>query len=157
MENLKIKSLADIDKINYSRDGDAALDLRASGVWIIDLDSEKKEIVQDEYELKPNERVVICTGIVVAVPKGCYGSVRDRSGLAFNHGLHTLAGVLDENYRGELRVIIVNLGSRTYKLTKNERIAQLIIMEYKKVNVEYVDELDDTNRGNSAYGSSGKH
>jgi|SRR3989344_307770 len=155
---LKVKSIVDgIDKISYSREGDASMDLRASGVWVIDLDSEKKEIISDEYEIKINERILIKTGIKVAIPQGYFGSIRDRSGLGFKEGLTTIGGVIDETYRGEIGVILFNTSKKPYKLTKNERVAQLIIQKYEKVDIEYVDELDETNRSQEGFGSSGKH
>lgn len=153
--HLKVKSNSNIDKINYSRDGDAAVDLRASGKWIIDLDNEKKELEQDYYEIKPNERILIKTGIQVAIPEGCWGEIKTRSGHAFNNGLNVLGGVIDENYRGEIGVILVNHSNNIFKVNKNDRVAQMIISEYKKVKIEYVDELGDTNRNLGGFGSSG--
>ncbi len=156
-EILRVKSLEEgLDKVSYIREGDAAIDIRASGIWVVDLDSDKKELKQNEYEIKPGERILIKTGIKVAIPDGFYGSIRDRSGLAFKHGLHTIAGVIDETYRDELGVVMVNLGTQPYKLMKNERIAQMIIAKYERVRIEYVDELDKTVR-NGGFGSSGKH
>jgi len=155
---LKVKAIIEkIDKVKYGREGDAGIDLRASGRWIINLDEERKEIQQDEYEIKPGERILIKTGVIIALPKGCYGSIRDRSGLSGKHGLHLLAGVLDETYRGEIDLVIVNLGTKPYKLTKNEKVGQLIVCEYKIMNIEYVGELDDTIRGADGFGSSGRH
>ena len=158
MENkLKVKNLVEgLDKINYGKDGDAAVDLRASGNFIIDLDSDKKEINSLEYEIKPGERILVKTGIKVAIPAGNYGHISGRSGLAMKHGLQPLAGIIDENYRDEIGVVLINFGSKSYKITKNERIAQMIIKPYTKVDVEYVNSLDLTNR-DAGFGSSGSH
>ena len=146
----------EIDKVSYSKEGDAAIDLRASGNFITDLDNlSKKELTSDYYYLEPKERILIKTGIKVALPKGHYGHIKDRSGLAFKQGLHVLAGVIDENYREEIGIVLINLGNNAYKIMKNEKIAQMIIKEYKKVNITYVDELDETNR-EAGFGSSGK-
>ena len=154
---LKVKNLVDgLDKISYNKEGDAAIDLRASGNWIIDLDSNKRELIREYYDIMPSERILIKTGIKVAIPQGHYGHIKDRSGLAFKHGLHVLAGVIDENYRDEIGVVLVNLGKNNYKLTKNERIAQMIIKKYEKVGIAYVDELDKTIR-DGGFGSSGTH
>ena len=154
---LKVKNLVDgLDKISYNKEGDAAIDLRASGNWIIDLDSNKRELIREYYDIMPSERILIKTGIKVAIPQGHYGHIKDRSGLAFKHGLHVLAGVIDENYRDEIGVVLVNLGKNNYKLTKNERVAQMIIKRYEKVDIEYVDELDKTIR-DGGFGSSGTH
>src|SRR3989344_1207968 len=106
---LKVKSVVNnLDKVSYGREGDAAIDLRASGNWIINLDNERKEINSNEYELKPNERILIKTGIKVVIPKGNYGHISGRSGLAMKHGLQPLGGIIDENYREEIGVILVN-------------------------------------------------
>ena len=137
---LNIKSIVDgIDKVQYTKEGDAGIDLRAA----------------DEYIIKPGERVLIKTGIIMAIPNGYWGNIRDRSGLAYKHGLHTLAGVIDETYRGEIGVLIVNLGKHEYKITKNDRIAQIIIMSYITTEIEYVDKLDETIRGDNGFGSTG--
>lgn len=151
-----IKLKEELTDINYSREGDAGIDLRASGIWVIDLDGDQKEIEQEEYEIKPMERIMIKTGVKIALEKGHWGSLRDRSGLSGKHGLHTLSGVLDETYRGEINVVMINLGAKSYKLIKNEKIAQLIIMPYAKVEIEYVKELEETNRDLNGFGSSGK-
>lgn len=153
---LKIKSLIEgIDEVQYAKKGDAGIDLRASGVWVIDLDGEKEEIVADEYIIKPGERILIKTGIIMAIPNGYWGNIRDRSGLAYKHGLHTLAGVIDETYRGEIGVPIINLGKHDYKITKNDRIAQIIMTPYITGGIEYVEELDETIRGGNNFGSTG--
>ena len=154
---LKVKNTVEgLDKIGYSKEGDAGIDLRASGGFVINLDFEKKDIIQDCYFINPGERILIKTGIKVAIPQGHYGHIKDRSGLAFKNGLHVLAGVIDENYREEIGVVLVNLGKNEYKITKNERIAQMIIKKYERVNIENVEDLDKTNR-DAGFGSSGTH
>ncbi len=157
MDNfLKIKSLNGLNNICYSRDGDAALDLRASNKFIINLDHEKKELEQDFYIIKPNERILVKTGIEMAIPKNHWGNIKDRSGNSFHHGIHVLGGVIDENYRGEIGVILINLSNKEFQINKNDRVAQMIISEYKKVEIEYVDSLEETNRNKSGFGSTGK-
>ena len=153
---MKVKSVAELDKINYGKDGDAAVDLRASGNWIVDLDQGGKELTSDEYFLQPGERVLIKSGIHVAIPPGCYGHISGRSGLSMKHGLQPLGGIIDETYRGEVGIVLVNLSKKAYKLTKNERVAQMVIKPYTKVNVEYVNNLEESNRGGSGFGDSGK-
>ena len=157
MVKLFIQKVSDVEDVGYQKDGDAAIDLRASGTFIINLDEAKKEISGESYEIKPNERILVKTGIKVQIPKGHWGNIRDRSGLAFKHGIHHLAGVIDETYRGEIGVVVVNMGKKPYKITKNERIGQMIIAPYANVDIEYVKELDESNRGSSGYGDSGKH
>ena len=156
MATLKIKSLNNLDKINYSREGDAAIDLRASGIFVINLDTNKEEILKDSYLINPGERILVKTGIQVEIPKNHWGNIKDRSGNTFHHGVHVLGGVIDENYRGEIGVVLVNLSKKVFQINKNDRIAQMIISEYKKVNIEYVDELNSTNRNHDGFGSSGK-
>ena len=92
----------------------------------------------------------------VEIPKGYWGNIRDRSGLAFKYGLHNLAGVIDETYRGEIGVVMTNLGENPYVIKKNERIAQMIITPYERVNIESVEALEDSNRNENGFGSSGK-
>lgn len=158
MEKLKVKNISnEIIDIGYSRDGDAGIDLRASGIWTVKLDQiENEEINSESYFIEPGERILVKTGIKVAIPKNHYGHIKDRSGLALKNGIHVLAGVIDENYRNEIGVVLINLGSKMYKISKNEKIAQMIIKKYEKMDIEYVNELDETNRNLSGFGSSGK-
>ena len=153
---LQIKKLLhDIEAIGYVKDGDAAVDLRASGVWVVDLETTKATITRESYTLQPQERILIKTGISVAIPQGHWGNIRDRSGHAFKHGLSALAGVIDETFRGEIGVVMVNTSKTPYTISKNERIAQMIITPYTKCEVEYVDNLSETNRGETSFGDSG--
>lgn len=155
---LKIKKLKhDIEEIKAISEGDAGIDLRASGHFITNLDflTERKEIQQDFYFLEPGERVLVKSGISMAIPKGHWGNIRGRSGLALNHGIQILGGVIDESYRGELGIIVVNTSKKPYQIKKNERIAQMIIQPYTKVSIEHHETLDETKRG-EGFGSSGK-
>lgn len=154
---VKIKSLVKgIDPIQYAKAGDAGIDLRASGVFISDLDGANEEIIAEEYIIKSGERALVKTGLIMELPPGHWGNIRDRSGLAYKHGIHCLAGVLDETYRGEIGLVIVNLGKNDYTIKKNERIAQIIIAPYITAEIEYVDELSETERGAGGFGSTGK-
>ena len=155
-QTIKIKRVADVEPINYANEGDAGIDLRASGKWIVDLDSDKKEIEQESYELKPSERILVKTGIIAEIPKGFWGNIRDRSGLAFNHGIHTIGGVIDETYRGEIGIIIVNSSKKNYVISKNERIAQMIITPYIAADIAHVEELTESGRAAGGFGSTGK-
>ncbi len=154
---LKIKAVAgNLEPVKYAKEGDAGIDLRASGKWVVDLDSEKKEIVQESYELKPMERILVKAGIEIEIPNGFWGNIRDRSGVAFNHGVHALAGVIDETYRGEIGVVIINLGNKTFAITKNDRIAQMVVTPYSAVDIVYEENLEESNRGKDGFGSTGK-
>ena len=121
------------------RDGDAAMDFYS----------------YKDYEIKPGERIIAETGVIVAIPDGYWGNVRDRSGLAAKHGIHTMAGVIDSNYRGEIQVVIINMGSEVYNIKKGHRICQMIIERHEKIELEEVEELDKTNRGEGSLASSG--
>lgn len=109
----------------------------------------------EAFELAPGERRVIGTGLSIAVPDGTYGRIAPRSGLAVRHGIQTLAGVVDADYRGELGVVLINHGAEPFRATKGERIAQLVIERISTPFVTVVDDLDDTRRGAGGFGSTG--
>jgi dUTP pyrophosphatase len=157
MIKLLIKKVRDVQDVQYNKEGDAAIDLRSSGFYTVELDDEKREIEADEYALQPGERILVKTGLEIHIPSGFWGNIRDRSGLALKHGLHTLGGVIDENYRGEIGVILVNLGKVQYLITKNERIAQMIVTPYLAPEIDFVDDLETSERGKNGFGASGKH
>ena len=108
-----------------------------------------------DYEIKPGERIIVETGVVIAIPNGYWGNVRDRGGLPAKHGIHTMGGVFDSNYRGEVQIIMINLSQETYKIEKGHRICQMIIEKHELVELEEVEELDETNRGEGRLASSG--
>jgi dUTP pyrophosphatase len=157
MAVLRIKMLADIDLPGYAHPGDAGIDLRASGVWVVNIDEKEEEISGETYTIMPGERILVKTGIIAEIPEGNWGNIRDRSGLAKNYGLHVLAGVIDETYRGEIGVVIVNLGKREYVMKRNERIAQMIVMPYSQYPVKVVEDIAETERSSRGFGSSGKN
>ncbi len=140
----------------YIYDNAAAFDLKASGEFIIDLDNERKEVSFEEYILKPNERVLVKTGLKLGYPKGTWGNIRGRSGLALKNGISILGGVIDESYTGEHGVIVLNTSSKNFVIKKYDRIAQLIICSYHHPNIVLVSKLDETIRGEKGFGSSGK-
>ncbi len=154
---LRIEKLVEgISEIGYAKEGDAALDLRASGSWTIDLESLKRTISSPSYDLRSGERILINTGIRVAIPSGYFGSIRGRSSLALEYGLQVLGGVIDANYRGEVGIIVVNTGIHPCPLTKNQRVAQMVIQPCVSVEVQYCEKLDETNR-DGGFGSTGTH
>lgn len=135
------KSKFDIPK--YATEGSSGLDLKAS----IDL----------PIELKPLDRALVTTGLYMSIPEGCEGQIRGRSGLALNHGI-TLAngiGTIDSDYRGELKVILINLSNENYVINNGDRIAQLVFIKYMKSQLVEVDNLEDTIRGKGGFGHSG--
>lgn len=108
------------------------------------------------YTLKPGERKLFKTGLSIAIPNGLYGRIAPRSGLAFKSGIDVMAGVIDEDYRGELGVILINLGQEDKSIAVGDKIAQLIFENYTRCDFAVVDTLDDTNRGSDGYGSTDK-
>jgi dUTP pyrophosphatase len=106
--------------------------------------------------LAPGEIVLVPTGIAVALPPGHVGLVWPRSGLAVRHGLDTLAGVIDADYRGEVKVALVNHGSEPVTLEAGERIAQLLVQPVTRVTFARATNLDDTPRGDGGFGSTGR-
>lgn len=106
-------------------------------------------------EIKPGERKAISTGLRVAIPLGYVGLIWDRSGLALNKGLKTMAGVIDSGYRGEVKVVAVNLGKETIKIESYSRIAQLLVQKIENFKIEEVKSLNTSSRGKKGFGSSG--
>jgi len=107
--------------------------------------------------LRPLERVLVPTGLCMAIEEGFEGQVRPRSGLAIRHGLTCLntPGTIDADYRGEVKVILVNLGSEPVTVERGMRIAQLVVAPCARVEVEEMEELPDTQRGSGGFGSTG--
>jgi dUTP pyrophosphatase len=129
----------------YATDGAAGLDLSAA------LDA--------PLVIAPRARVRVPTGLVIALPPGHEGQVRPRSGLAFKHGLTVLnaPGTIDEDYRGELAVLLVNLGDEPVRIAPGDRIAQLVIAPVTRVSIQSAElaELEPTARGAGGFGSTG--
>jgi dUTP pyrophosphatase len=140
---LKIKRISDKAVLpNYAHEGDAGLDLYAV-----------KELV-----LKPGERGLVHTGIQIELPKNTEAQIRPRSGLALKHGITTLnsPGTIDEGYRGEIGVILINHSSETFKIEEGMKIAQMVVKPVLKVEIIEVEELSsDTERSANGFGSSG--
>lgn len=107
--------------------------------------------------LSPGERALIPTGIAVAIPPGYEGQVRPRSGLAIRHGIALVnaPGTIDADYRGEIQVIAINLGSEAFEVRRGDRIAQLVIAPVLEVEIEVVEALAETERGAGGFGSTG--
>ncbi len=126
---------------SYAHPGDAGLDLAAN----------------EAVTLAPRARAAVSTGLAVAIPEGWVGLVHPRSGLALRQGL-TVAnapGTIDAGYRGELKVILVNLGEERVSIAPGDRIAQLVLQRVGHATVVEVDRLDDTTRGRGGFGSTG--
>jgi dUTP diphosphatase len=109
----------------------------------------------DETTLKSTNRNIFATGIAVAIPKGWYGRIAPRSGLAAKYGIDVLAGVIDSSFRGEIKVILINHGCEDVTIKKGDRIAQLILEKCGEWEIEEVEKLDETERGEGGFGSTG--
>ena len=113
---------------------------------------------EKEIELKPLERYLVPTGIKLEIPEGFEIQVRPRSGLAFKHGITVLntPGTIDSDYRGEVKVLLINLSNEIYKIQPNERIGQLILGKVYKLDFDVKDGLSETKRGDGGFGHTGK-
>ena len=113
--------------------------------------------VDNEVILKPGERKLIPTGFKMALPEGYEAQVRPRSGLAIKNGISVLntPGTIDEDYRGEVGVILINLGQEDFKVKRGDRIAQMVIKKVEQASIEIVDKLDDTHRSSGGFGHTG--
>ena len=129
----------------YQTDHSAGLDLCAC--------------IDGDIVLMPGERVLVPTGISIELPDGYEAQIRPRSGLAVNYGITVLnsPGTIDPDYRGEVKVILINLGREPFVIKNGMRIAQMVISKFEKVEVEVVDELSHTKRGEGGFGSTGVH
>jgi dUTP pyrophosphatase len=114
--------------------------------------------LQESITLKPLERVLIPTGLYIELPEGYEAQIRPRSGLAYKHGLTVLnsPGTIDADYRGELKVLLVNLSNQEYTINDNERVAQMVVASHSQVDWNHVDQLEDTVRGAGGFASTGK-
>jgi dUTP pyrophosphatase len=110
----------------------------------------------ENVTLAPGARAAVRTGLAVAVPAGFYGRVAPRSGLAVRHGIDVLAGVIDPDYRGEILCALVNHGREPFEVEKGARVAQLIVERIATPEPAWADELDETERGASGFGSTGR-
>ena len=128
----------------YATEQSAGLDLKAD--------------IAEPVTLRPLERAMVPTSLYISLPKGYEAQVRPRSGLAAKHGITVLnsPGTIDADYRGEIRVILVNLSSEPFDNVPGERIAQMVVARHEQVEWEPVDTLDDTTRGAGGFGSTGR-
>ena len=109
----------------------------------------------EPIDLEPGQRMVVRTGLAVAVPVGYYGRVAPRSGLATKQGLDVLAGVIDADYRGEIGCLLHNTGAETIELPQQSKICQLIIEKISTPEAAWADDLSNTERGSGGFGSTG--
>jgi len=114
--------------------------------------------VDGELRLSPGEITLVPTGIALSIPEGYEAQVRPRSGLALKYGITLVnsPGTIDADYRGEIKLIVINLGSEDYILKRGERIAQIVFSRVEKAELREIDMLDSTDRGQGGFGHTGK-
>lgn len=141
---IKIVNTSDNPTPEYATAGSAGMDLRA---WLI-----------EPVILKPMERKLIPTGLFLEIPDGYEVQVRPRSGMAINHGITCLnsPGTVDSDYRGEIKIILVNLSAEPHTINSGERIAQMIVAKVEKAILKKVDQVQTTARGAGGFGHTGK-
>lgn len=110
----------------------------------------------EEITIESGQRVAVRTGLAVAIPLGFYGRMAPRSGLALKKGIDVLAGVIDPDYRGEILCLLINFGKDDFKINVGDRIAQLIIEKVALLEPSWSKELDETERNQAGFGSTGK-
>lgn len=144
MSPVKVINTSPYPLPEYQSEHAAGLDLQA--------------VLEEAIELGPLDRVLIKTGIFLALPEGTEAQVRPRSGLAYKKGLSVLnsPGTIDADYRGEVGVILVNLSNEKVKIEPGERIAQLVLARYETIAWQEVEHLDETQRGAGGFGSTGQ-
>ncbi len=139
----KLSNLKDFNIPAYQSDEAAGVDLSAS--------------IEQPVKILPWEREIIPCGISISMPRGLEAQIRPRSGLAFKHGITILntPGTIDSDYRGEIKIVLINLSKKEFLIQPKDRIAQMIFSEVTQVTFKEVDDLDSTNRGIDGFGSTG--
>ena len=135
----------DIELPHYTTEGSAGADIRAA--------------VEEEVIIKKGEVKLISTNLMVEIPEGYEIQVRPRSGLAAKHGIGVLnsPGTIDSDFRGEVKVILINFGDEDFIVKRGERIAQLVLSKYYRMDVHETDDLNDSDRGEGGFGHTGRH
>jgi dUTP pyrophosphatase len=144
MQKILIKKLhSDVNLPAYETSGSSGMDLQA--------------YISEEILLKPGERKLIPTGLSVAIPENLEIQIRPRSGLAYKKGISVVntPGTIDSDYRGEIKVLLINLGKEDFIIKKFERIAQMVVCPITKVVLSETNDLPDTIRGEGGFGSTG--
>lgn len=143
MVNIKVINKGHHPLPAYATSQSAGMDLRAN--------------IDESITLQPLERQLISTGLYIALPEGYEAQVRPRSGLALKHGITVLnsPGTIDADYRGEIKVLLVNLSQENFVINDGERIAQMVIARHETAVFNEVTELDETERGAGGYGHTG--
>lgn len=141
---VKIVNKSAFDTPFYATERSAGMDIKAN--------------IEEPITLQPLQRAMVPTGLYIALPEGTEAQIRPRSGLAAKHGITVLntPGTIDADYRGEIKVILVNLSNEEFVINPGERIAQMVVARYEQVEWDAVEVLDETERGAGGFGSTGK-
>lgn len=141
---VKVINRSRFDLPRYATPLSAGMDVRAN--------------IDEAVVLRPLERAMIPTGLSIELPEGYEMQIRPRSGLAAKHGITVLnsPGTIDADYRGEIRVILVNLSNEEFRIEAGERIAQMVVARHEQVEWEFAEELAESERGEGGFGSTGK-
>jgi dUTP pyrophosphatase len=140
---VKILKNNEFDLPKYETEGSSGMDLRAN--------------VDDTIVLKPFERYLVPTGISIEIPRGYEAQIRARSGLAIKHGISLVNGIgtIDSDYRGEIKVILINLGNENFEIKKGDRVAQMIFAKVEMAEVREVKTIESSDRGSGGFGHTG--
>ncbi len=143
MVKVKIVNKSNNDLPKYSTEHSAGMDMRA--------------FLDEDVALKPLERFLVPTGLFIELPEGYEAQIRPRSGLAVKHGISIVnsPGTIDADYRGEIKVILINLSNDDFVIKSGERICQMIIQKYEKAEMIEVEELNESERGAGGFGHTG--
>ena len=141
---VKIVNKSAFDTPFYATERSAGMDIKAN--------------IEESITLQPLQRAMVPTGLYIALPEGTEAQIRPRSGLAAKHGITVLntPGTIDADYRGEVKVILVNLSNEPFVVNPGERIAQMVVARYEKIDWDEVEVLDETERGEGGFGSTGR-
>lgn len=140
---VRIVNKGSLDLPEYKTLGSSGVDLMAD--------------IETSITLKPMERFLVPTGLFVEIPEGYEAQIRGRSGLAIKNGISLANGIgtIDSDYRGEIKVILINLGMEPFIINRGDRIAQMVLIKYEKMDFQLVDSLDETKRGHGGFGHTG--
>ncbi len=144
MQRVKIINKSDLPLPQYQTELSAGMDVPAN--------------VESTITLQPGERQLIATGLYLEIPPGYEMQIRPRSGLALKHGITVLnsPGTIDADYRGEIKVLLINHGQEPFQISKGDRIAQMVLAKHEVISWEVTSNLNPSDRGEGGYGSSGK-
>ncbi|MFA7108305.1 MAG: dUTP diphosphatase [Sphaerochaetaceae bacterium] len=142
---VKVKLMGEAELPHYSSVSASGIDLSAY-------------LPEGPVVISPLERILIPTGIKIALEDGYEAQIRPRSGLAIKHGITVLntPGTIDSDYRGEIKIVLINLSKENFLINNKDRIAQMVVSKYEKVTFSTVEVLDETERGEKGFGSTGK-